>query len=398
MSSKVVIVAAFVVAAGVIGVLSLRGKNAAEPVGPTSSQPQPQSQPPPREQVEITFLYSTEKKEWIDSTTADFAKAHPEIKVTLIGRGSIDAAQDIQDEKVKPTIWSPADSLVLHMAEDDWQTKTHKPLFARDGDDAPQPLVVTPLVFAIWEDRALVLQKASAGAITWKSIHKAVVSNQGWPALGGKDTWGFVKLGHTDPTRSNSGLQALVLMTIEFTGKRTGIEVSDVLKPDYQNFIKETERGVTKFEASTGTFMTDMIRFGPSKYDIAVVYENLAISQLENAQGRWGNLKVYYPETTLWSDHPAGIVAGEWVTDAQRGAARTYLAFLRARPQQELALAYGFRPADPSVPVKSADPRNPFTRLAQYGISVDLPPAVSPPDTPVVRNLLMMWTRVVGTR
>src|SRR5262249_6493175 len=300
--------------------------------------------------------------------------------------------------KVKPTIWSPADSLVLRMAVDDWQTKLHKPLFPTDGEDAPQPLVVTPLVFAIWEDRADVLRKASGGAVAWKAINKAGISNQDWPALGGKDPWGFVKLGHTDPTRSNSGLQALVLMTIEYSKKRTGYEVGDVLKPDYQAFIKETERGVPKFEASTGTFMTDMIRFGPSKYDIAVVYENLAISQLENAQGRWGSLKVYYPETTLWSDHPAGIVLGDWVTDAQRKAARTYLTFLRARPQQELALAFGFRPADPSVPVKSADPKNPFTRLTQYGISVDLPPAVTPPDTPVIRNLLMMWTRVVGTR
>jgi hypothetical protein len=395
MSSKIVIVLAFIVAAGAIGVLSLRSKPAVEPSGSTSGT---QTPAPAKDAVEITFVYSTEKREWIEATTAEFAKVHPEIKVTLVGRGSIEAAQDILDEKLKPTVWSPADSLALHMAEEDWETKLHKPLLAKDGEDAPQPLVVTPLVFAIWEDRAAVLQQAAGGKVTWKAIHKAVVSNQGWPALGGKDSWGFVKLGHTDPTRSNSGMQALVLMTIEYTGKRSGIEVGDVLKPDYQAFVKEVERGVPKFESSTGIFMTDMIRFGPSKYDIAVVYENLAISQLENAQGRWGGLKIYYPETTLWSDHPAGVLAADWVTDAQRRAARTYLAFLRARPEQELALAYGFRPADPSVPIKSADPKNPFTRLAPYGVSVDLPPAVTPPDTPVVRNLLMMWTRVVGNR
>src|SRR5262249_25636063 len=156
------------------------------------------------------------------------------------------------------------------------------------------------------------------------------------------------KLGHTDPTQSNSGLQALYLMTLEFYGKPS-VDVGDLLKPDYQTFVKETEKGVTKFESSTGTFMTDMVRFGPSKYDVAVVYENLAVTEIEHAQGRWGNLRVYSPGTTLWSDHPAAIVQGDWVTDAQKKAARTWIAHLRSREVQERALGFGFRPGDPSV-------------------------------------------------
>ena len=157
-------------------------------------------------------------------------------------------------------------------------------------------------------DRANVLLKAGGGTISWKSIEAAVSSNQGWPAIGGKAEWGFVKLGHTDPTQSNSGLQALLLMTMEYYGKTTGLTVADVLDPGYQAFIAGPEKGVAKFEASTGTFMTDMVRFGPSKYDIAAVYEGIAISQIENAQGRWGNLRVYYPATTIWSDHPAAVL------------------------------------------------------------------------------------------
>jgi hypothetical protein len=77
-------------------------------------------------------------------------------------------------------------------------------------------------------------------------------------------------------------------MSLEFHGKRL-LEVGDVLKPDYQKWVKEVEKGVTKFETSTGTFMTDMIRFGPSKYDIAVVYESLAICRRRSSRptGRW---------------------------------------------------------------------------------------------------------------
>lgn len=348
--------------------------------------------------VEITMIYSTEKKEWIDAAAAEFHKAHPSIKVTLVGKGSLESAQAIVDGVEKPTVWSPADTLVLNLAESDWQTKNPgRPLFA-SGEFAPQPLLITPLVFVVWEDRADVLLKSGGGKITWKSIEKAVASNQGWPAIGGKDTWGFVKLGHTDPTRSNSGMQSLVLMSLEFYGKTSGLAVGDVLKPDYQEFVKSIEKGVPKFESSTGIFMTDMVRFGPSKYDIAVVYENLAISQIENAQGRWGNLKVYYPGTTLWSDHPVALLEGEWVTKDQRAAAKKWIDFLRSRPVQETAIAYGFRPADPSVPIKTADAANPWTRLAPYGVQVEIPPVAQPPEGPVIRNLLTMWTRVVGPK
>jgi ABC-type Fe3+ transport system substrate-binding protein len=253
---------------------------------------------------------------------------------------------------------------------------------------------VTPLVFAIWSDRAEVLQKANNGQVGWKSIQKAVSSNQGWPAIGGKAEWGFVKLGHTNPMRSNSGLQALLLMTLEYYGKNSGLQVTDILQTDYQQWIQELEKGVSKFEDSTGTFMREMILFGPSKYDIAVVYENLAISQIENAQGRWGDLRVYYPSTTLWSDHPIALLQGEWVSDQQKAAARKWIAFLRSKKMQESALSFGFRPADPSIPLKSDNVSNPFNRLASYGVKLEIPPVAQVPDGAVIRNLLTMWNRI----
>jgi len=383
MRAKVVIVLLFIAAAG--GILwYVRGGGELPKVPAAISTP-----------IEITMLYGTEKREWVEAVAAEFAKQRPDVKVVLVGKGSLESVQSILDGKDKPTVWSPADGLELRLLQADWQTKNRTELFATTGEDAPQPLVITPLVFAIWEDRADVLLKASGGHISWKAIHKAVASNQGWPAVGGKPEWGFVKLGHTDPVRSNSGLQTLLLMTLDYYGRTSGLQVADVLDPKYQSWIAQLERGVGHLETSTGTFMADMIRFGPSKYDIAVVYENLAVAQLENAQGRWGNLRLYYPSVTLWSDHPAALLQAEWVTEPQRKAARAWLAFLRSRPMQERALSYGFRPADPAVPVRTADAQNPFTRYASYGVQIDIPPVATPPEAPVIRNLLTMWSRVV---
>ncbi|QSQ23774.1 substrate-binding domain-containing protein [Pyxidicoccus parkwayensis] len=395
MKPKVLIIIGFLAAVG--GVFYLTSQRGGGTQGGAASPSG--SEPGARGDVtEISFLYSTEKKDWVESAAASFQREHPDIKVNLVGKGSLDAAQAILDGREKPTVWSPADSAVLRMLASDWATEPARgPLFATDGEGAPQPLVITPLVFVVWQDRAEVLQKANEGkGVSWKAIHKAVASDQGWPAIGGKQDWGFVKLGHTDPTRSNSGLQALLLATMEYYNKRSGLTVGDLLDPKYQEWMKELEKGVSRFETSTGTFMTDMVRFGPSKYDIAVVYENLAISQIANAQGRWGDLKVYYPALTLWSDHPAAVLQGDWVTPKQKAAALEWLRYLRSRPVQERALAFGFRPADPAVPLKTQDVNNPFTRLASHGIQVDVPPVAEVPEGPVVRNLLTMWSRVVA--
>jgi ABC-type glycerol-3-phosphate transport system substrate-binding protein len=395
-SSKIAIIAGFAIAVGaILFVVSKKKPSQQQTNPPATSAGSAEDGPKTRKDAtEITFLYSTEKEDWIKAAVEQFEKANPDVKVTIEGKGSLEAAQAILDGTDKPTLWSPADEAVLNMLGDDWNKHTGSPLYGK-GEDAPQPLVLTPLVFVIWQQQADVLEKASGGKITWDAIHKAVASPKGWPAIGGAADWGFVRLGHTDPTKSNSGIQALILMAYEYF-KKDKLEVGDTLDQGFQTWVKEIEAGVPSFEPSTGTFMTDMVRYGPSKFHIAIAYENLAIAQLENAQGRWGQpLKVYYPPTTLWSDHPIALLGGDWVTPAQKAAARRFVTFLRSKPVQERAIVYGFRPADTSVPVKSDDPQNPWTKLAQYGVNVVVPNAGEVPAGDVVRSLMMMWQRVV---
>ncbi len=93
----------------------------------------------------------------------------------------------------------------------------------------------------------------------------------------------------------------------------------------------------------------------------------------------------------LWQQHKkaaevvlvfdkSGSMAGKALAEAQAGA-KAFLATLH--PDDEVTLLiFSSR----------------IERLAPYGISVDLPPAVTLPEPTVVRNLLMMWTRVVGNR
>jgi hypothetical protein len=386
---KQLILAVFLVAAGAIAWFALRssggdGKTEApKPDGAIASKTPVPSQP----QVEISFEYSTEKEQWLDSALADFEKDNPSIKVKRISKGSLESEASILDGTDKPVLWSPADSGVANLLAADWQTKTGSSPFV----GKPDPLVLTPLVFVVWEDRAKVLLDASKGQITWKTIRDAVDSPKGWPAVGGKAAWGFVKLGQTDPTRSNSGLEALVVMAYEYFGGNKPLAVEQLLDPKFQAFVTAIEGSVPHFEASTGTFMTDMVRFGPSKYDIAVVYESLAISELAHAQGRWGSLHIYYPSVTVWSDHPIALLAS--APAEQQAAAQKLIAYLKSTKVQTSALRFGFRPADPSVSF-DAGGDNPFKK-AQYGLTLELPPIAPVPDGAVVRNLMMLWSRVV---
>ncbi len=398
MSVKALVLAVFVGAVALVAYMALRGGGpgagpGASPGGPTSTAGGPSDGPAPTTpSVTIDLLYGSEKEAWLKEALVDFAKAHPEIKVNTKTKGSLDAARDILDEKEKPTIWAPADTIALNLLAADWSQKTGKSLFG-DGDDAPQPLLLTPLVFVAWEDRAAALSQGQP-TLSWKRIEQVLSAPQGWAAAGGKAEWGFVKLGHTDPTRSNSGVQTLILMAFSHFGKPT-LEIPDVLNADFQAFVQRIEKGVPQFAASSGQFMKDMILYGPSKFDLVVAYENLAIEQIPNAQGRWGNLKIYYPERTMWSTNPAAVLQADWVTAGQRAAGKLLLDFLRSRPIQERAVHYGFRPADPAVPVITAAADNPFHSAQAFGVKVELPPAIDAPAGPVIRNLMEMWNRLV---
>lgn len=399
MKQKLAIVLVFLAAVGSILFFAGKRDKAASNGGdkPQAVAADPSATPSPvqaKATTEITFVYSTEKQDWIQNAIAGFSQTEPSIKVNLVGKGSLDASAAILEGTLKATLFSPADTLIANLLADDWATKTGKQLYADD----PQPLLLSPLVFVVWKDRADVLTAKTGGVLTWKAIREAVTSPKGWPAVGGKAAWGFVKLGQTDPTRSNSGLQALLSMSLEYYNKTSGLTVEDLLDDKYQTWIKDIERAVGKFESSTGTFMTDMIRFGPSKYDMALVYEALAVSQLENAQGRWGSLHLYYPPTTMWSDHPVMLLQTDALTPEQRAAGDKLIAYLRSPPVQSSAMRFGFRPADPSVPMKVTEGANPFAKLAQYGLSLELPAAATPPDGTVIRNLLTMWSRVIASR
>jgi hypothetical protein len=68
--------------------------------------------------------------------------------------------------------------------------------------------------------------------------------------------------------------------------------------------------------------MQEIIAYGPSLYDLVAVYEATMVEQAENAVGRYGALKLFYPPATHLSDHPFCILRGEWVAPEEARAAQ----------------------------------------------------------------------------
>lgn len=355
---------------------------------------------PPPEPVMVDLLYSTEKEAWLEEMIPAFYATNPRVdgrpvQIAVEKSGSREMVLAVLNEGRQPTLLSPASSLQSAILEDLSQARFGRTLVRANDPASCRPVVNSPVVLVAWEERASVLWGQNPGAQVWSDLHDAVTNPEGWAAYGHPE-WGFVKFGHTDPLRSNSGFQALLLMTYDYHGKSSGMNSADILSDSgYQDWLVELESTIGDFGSSTGTYMEDMVAYGPSVYDIVAVYEATAIGSAAQAEGRYGPLRIYYPPATHYSDHPFCLLDGEWVTPEQREAATLFIEFLLSQPAQENALVnHGFRPANNAVDLQM--PGSPFAGGSIRGLRVDLPPEVETPDGEVLNTLLDFWSRNVG--
>ncbi len=356
---------------------------------------------PPPAPVTLNLLYSTEKEAWLSEVIPAFEQSgasingHP-IRVELEKMGSWEINAAVLDGTRKPVLISPASMLQIAALQDASTAQFGKSLVNPANDPACLPVVKTPLTLVAWKERADVLWGQQPGASLWLNVHDALVNPQGWAAYNHAD-WGYVKFGHTDPLKSNSGFMTILLMSYGYHGKTSGLSPADILSDaDFQAWFLETEASIGQFEYSTGPLMEKMIAYGPSTYDFVAVYEATAIEQAENAVGRYGELRIYYPSPLLWSDHPFCALQADWVTPEQSQAAQIFIDYLLSQPAQQTALLkYGFRPADASIPLEQ--PGSPFDRYAANGFRADLSglPEVEIPAGNVLNTLRDFWSRNV---
>jgi len=357
---------------------------------------------PPPTPIVVEVLYSTEKVAWLNDVIGDFESTHPKvnghpIQIELEKMGSWEIYNAVLDGSRKPVIISPASSLQIAALQDASTAQFGMSLVNPADAQSCHSVVTTPLVLVSWKERSEVLWDKQPSRSMWRDLHDVLVNPQGW-AIYSQPDWGYVKFGHTDPLKSNSGFMTILLMTYGYFQTNDGLTSSDILSnAAFQQWFLEMERTISRFEHSTGPLMDKMITYGPSTYDLITVYESTAIEQAENAVGRYGELRVYYPPSLLWSDHPFCIVNADWVSEDQRKASQIFIDYLTSKPAQELALfKYGYRPVDTSIQLDQAG--SPFDKYASTGILADLGkiPEVEIPSGSVLNALREFWSRNVN--
>jgi Ca-activated chloride channel family protein len=342
--------------------------------------------------VKLGIAYGTEKKRWLDWAVGEFGNTREgsDVTIDLIPMGSLDGAHALLNGDQRIQVWSPASALYKDSFVQDWQIKYNGSPILRE-----ERLAFTPMVFVFWDERYQEFVK-KYGKVSLSTIADAEQQKSGWEAIASKPDWGFFKFGHSSPQASNSGLMTLVLAAYSYSNKTRGLELKDIVNAGFQEWMEKLERGVAGMSDSTGNMMREMVLKGPSSYDALLVYESVVIDYLKNAEGRWGQLRVIYPEFNIWNDSPYYIIDAPWSSPDQRKAAQAFLDFLLSDRIQKESVIHGYRPANPNVAVKF--PGSPFSEFARYGVQDTLGKMCDPPKSEVLNNLLTSWTRTQAGR
>ncbi len=345
-----------------------------------------------QKKITIQIVYGSEKQEWLQPLTAAFNETHSQtpdgalIEVQATAMGSIESIEQILAGHLQPTVWSPASSLYIPIANSEWR-KSH-------SDDlingTPKDLVLSPVVIAMWKPMAEALGWPDK-AIGWSDIARLATVNEGWKEFGYPE-WGDFKFGHTHPDFSNSGIVAVIAQAYAGSEKQRDLTIEDLKKDGVRDFMANVQTSIIHYGTSTGFFAERMFERGPSYLSAAVLYENLVISQenkrLAGSSSQLAVTAIYPKEGTFWANHPYIMLNAPWVTPDQRQAAEIFQNYLLARPQQVRAIELGFRPADPAIPLTA-----PLD--AQHGVDPKQPHTILQiPKTEVIYAIQELWKEV----
>jgi len=334
--------------------------------------------------VELVFPYGSEKEKWIAEVTAAFNRSGQKtpsgkpIFVRAMPMGSGETIDNILSGRLNAHIASPASAAFIKLGNAESRSKTGKDLIGTTDN-----LVLSPVVIAMWKPMAEAIGWGKK-PLGWSDILSLAQDHKGW-ASHGYPQWGKFKFGHTHPEFSNSGLISLFAEAYAASGKTAGLSLKDLEKLQTRQFLSGVEQSVVHYGSSTGFFGRKMFSNGPEYLSAAVLYESMVVESRSQTDLPMPVVAIYPKEGTFWSDHPIGVVEREWVSPEHREAAKIYIQYLLARPQQEKALQFGFRPAAVDVPLAApldadhgVDPKEPKTTLEV-------------PSVDVINGLLQLW-------
>jgi Ca-activated chloride channel family protein len=278
--------------------------------------------------------------------------------------------------RLKPHAWSPASSL--------WGRLLNHELDRKYVADENPSLAASPVVIAMWEPlaRALGWPRKPIG---FADILRLATTDSDWAAYG-KPTFGRFKLGHTNPDFSTSGLSFVSAQYYTAAGKREGLTIEDVQRPEIRAKVRAIEQSIVHY-GDTGSFFAEQLAAHGPGYASAVAMEETTLIEFNQSRppGAMKLVAIYPTEGTYMSDNPYMLLDAPWVGEAQREGAEVFGRWLQEQLTPELVARFRYRPGDPSV-----RPIAPVARA--HGADPDQPRRLlSLPEPRVLARIKAAW-------
>lgn len=306
--------------------------------------------------VRVTIASSITKQRWLENAAANFAaggattaSGRP-IQVSVKGMLSGDSMEQVLDGRLKPVVWSPGEFSWVDQFKQAWSLGNKEHPFSQPCS----PTVLTPLGMGMWRPMAEALGWPNK-PIGWKTIIELAKDPQGWGRFGHPE-WGRLKLGHTHPQYSSAGLLFLTSAIHGELGSTDPLKPETVYQPAVDSMLATLAQNTAKYGLSTANLLNAMAVQGPDFVHVISAFEEAVVrTNMQRANElRWPLVFVFPSDGTFWSNHPYCVLdRADWVTSDEADGARKFLAYLKDRPQQELAVQDMLRPLDAAVPIVS---------------------------------------------
>ncbi len=308
---------------------------------------------PPRGSIAIDISSSNTKEDWMNTMVERFNQQQVKLSsgeaifVRVIHVTSGGSQKDILDGKSKPAVWSPGDQSWIDGANQVWRDRTGRPLIP----DACPPSILAPIGFGMWRPMAEAMGWPDK-PIGWEDLVKLSSDPSGWASLGHPE-WGQFKFGHTHPDFSNTGLLMMTALAYSTVNKTSGLTTDEIYSDPVKQAFTNLELNTYHYGIQNRPLMQILAQRGPD-YLHAVTSSEAEVLKTNKefaSSMRYPLVFIFPARGTYWSEQPYCILAGDWVNDKQKEAAKIFRDYLLSAEVQTLAIDYYLRPVDESIPL-----------------------------------------------
>ena len=332
---------------------------------------------PPPEPLQISVIAALPVEPWASAAAATYnAEDHfisgQKVTVEVLPQEGLPALEKWASGTFDPipTAWLAESRAWVDQANVAALDRTNQDIFLAGGQYRAQPIVLSPLVWAIWEDvfNRLVAESGTE-EISWDELHDAGVKGDLGLVIG-------------DPKRDPAGITALANAAAEFLDKPT-VRTRD-LDPAFFSWLAE----LLDAAAFSHFGIEDMLLFGPPEGDAGLGVENFLLSHLRGLEQRWGQrMTIVYPDPIAWFDFPYAIYMGKETSAEEKQGALDFKEYLLSADQQLEALEFGLRPACVECPSAGGL----ISELKNQGVLATIPSTRMRPPSRKVLEALNQW-------